>query len=60
MTAPAPTPKMGMARFVVVADTDREALAIARRAYLMWHKSFNHLFRLARHVAGARRTSADI
>jgi alkanesulfonate monooxygenase SsuD/methylene tetrahydromethanopterin reductase-like flavin-dependent oxidoreductase (luciferase family) len=41
-----PMPKMGMARFVVVADTDREALAIARRAYLMWHKSFNHLFRM--------------
>jgi len=37
-------PKMGAARFVVVADTDEAALAIARRAYPMWYRSFNHLF----------------
>ena len=35
-----------MARFVVVADTDREALTIANRAYPIWYKSFNHLHRL--------------
>jgi alkanesulfonate monooxygenase SsuD/methylene tetrahydromethanopterin reductase-like flavin-dependent oxidoreductase (luciferase family) len=35
---------MGICRFVVVADTTSEALAIARRAYPYWHKSFNHLF----------------
>ena len=37
-------PKIGAARFVVVADTDAEALALARRAYPMWYRSFNHLF----------------
>jgi len=34
----------GVCRFVVVADTTAEALAIARRAYPYWHKSFDHLF----------------
>jgi alkanesulfonate monooxygenase SsuD/methylene tetrahydromethanopterin reductase-like flavin-dependent oxidoreductase (luciferase family) len=37
-------PKMGFVRFVVVADTDAKALAIARRAYLRWRSSFTHLF----------------
>jgi alkanesulfonate monooxygenase SsuD/methylene tetrahydromethanopterin reductase-like flavin-dependent oxidoreductase (luciferase family) len=41
-----PIPKMGMARFVVVGETDREALEIARRAYPVWYRSFNHLHRL--------------
>jgi len=40
------TQKMGMARFVFVADTDREALAIAQRAYPMWYEHFNYLHRL--------------
>ena len=39
-----PLPKLGAARFVVVADTDEAALAIANRAYPMWFRSFNHLF----------------
>src|SRR5262245_44526294 len=39
-----PLPKLGAARFVVVAETDDAALAIARRAYQMWYRSFNHLF----------------
>ncbi len=39
-------PKIGLGRFVVVADSDGEALRIARRAYPVWHRSFNHLFRL--------------
>ena len=39
-------PKIGLGRFVVVADGDGEALRIARRAYPVWHRSFNHLFRL--------------
>jgi alkanesulfonate monooxygenase SsuD/methylene tetrahydromethanopterin reductase-like flavin-dependent oxidoreductase (luciferase family) len=42
----APSPKLGLGRFVVVAETDAEALALARRAYLVWHRSFTHLFRL--------------
>ena len=36
---------IGIGRFVVVADTDDAALALARRAYPMWHDSFNSLFR---------------
>ena len=37
---------MGLGRFIVVAETDAEALAIARRAYPRWHDSFTHLHRL--------------
>jgi alkanesulfonate monooxygenase SsuD/methylene tetrahydromethanopterin reductase-like flavin-dependent oxidoreductase (luciferase family) len=36
---------MGLGRFIVVADTDAAALAIARRAYPRWHESFTHLRR---------------
>ena len=39
-------PKMGMVRFIVVADSDAEAMQIARRAYLRWRKSFLHLHEL--------------
>jgi alkanesulfonate monooxygenase SsuD/methylene tetrahydromethanopterin reductase-like flavin-dependent oxidoreductase (luciferase family) len=39
-------PKIGIGRFIVVGESDDEALAVARRAYVMWHRSFNHLFRL--------------
>ena len=39
-------PRIGLGRFVVVAGDDAEALRIARRAYPVWHRSFNHLFRL--------------
>ncbi len=46
MHAPtAPFPKLGLGRFVVVAPTDAEALALARRAYPVWHASFTYLFR---------------
>jgi alkanesulfonate monooxygenase SsuD/methylene tetrahydromethanopterin reductase-like flavin-dependent oxidoreductase (luciferase family) len=38
-------PMTGLGRFVVVAETDAAALAIARRAYLKWHDSFTYLFR---------------
>lgn len=41
-----PLPLMGLGRFVVVAATDEEALAIARRAYPHWHTGFTHLFRI--------------
>ncbi len=37
-------PKMGIGRFIVVAESDNVALSIARRAYLKWHQSFNHLY----------------
>ena len=40
------TPFVGLARFVIMGETDDEALAIARRAYPLWHRHFHHLFRL--------------
>jgi alkanesulfonate monooxygenase SsuD/methylene tetrahydromethanopterin reductase-like flavin-dependent oxidoreductase (luciferase family) len=40
-------PKIGLGRFIVVADTDQEALALARRAYPRWHHSFTYLFHRA-------------
>jgi alkanesulfonate monooxygenase SsuD/methylene tetrahydromethanopterin reductase-like flavin-dependent oxidoreductase (luciferase family) len=33
-------------RFIVVADTDAKAMAIARRAYLRWRASFTYLSEL--------------
>jgi alkanesulfonate monooxygenase SsuD/methylene tetrahydromethanopterin reductase-like flavin-dependent oxidoreductase (luciferase family) len=45
-------PLMGVARHVVVADTDTEAMAIARRAYPRWRNSFRWLFE--RHGAAPR------
>lgn len=39
-------PKMGLVRFIVVADSDDAALAIARRAYLRWRASFTYLSEL--------------
>jgi alkanesulfonate monooxygenase SsuD/methylene tetrahydromethanopterin reductase-like flavin-dependent oxidoreductase (luciferase family) len=41
--AAAPLPKMGMVRFIVVAESDSAALTIARRAYARWLTSFNYL-----------------
>lgn len=41
-----PLPKLGLGRFIVVAQTDAQALRLARRAYLPWHRSFTHLPRL--------------
>jgi alkanesulfonate monooxygenase SsuD/methylene tetrahydromethanopterin reductase-like flavin-dependent oxidoreductase (luciferase family) len=40
-------PKLGLGRFIVVGETDAKALALARRAYPVWHHSFTHLFRMA-------------
>jgi alkanesulfonate monooxygenase SsuD/methylene tetrahydromethanopterin reductase-like flavin-dependent oxidoreductase (luciferase family) len=42
----APLPLMGLGRFIVVAETDAAALALARRAYPKWYASFTHLHRL--------------
>jgi alkanesulfonate monooxygenase SsuD/methylene tetrahydromethanopterin reductase-like flavin-dependent oxidoreductase (luciferase family) len=42
----APLPLMGLGRFVVVAESDAAALALARRAYPKWYESFTHLHRL--------------
>jgi alkanesulfonate monooxygenase SsuD/methylene tetrahydromethanopterin reductase-like flavin-dependent oxidoreductase (luciferase family) len=49
---PQELPLLGVARHVVVADTDQEALAIARRAYPRWRESFRWLFQ--RHGAEPR------
>ncbi len=38
-------PLMGLGRFVVVAQNDEKAQAVARRAYPHWHQGFTHLFR---------------
>jgi alkanesulfonate monooxygenase SsuD/methylene tetrahydromethanopterin reductase-like flavin-dependent oxidoreductase (luciferase family) len=38
------TPLLGIARHIVVAETDEAALAIARRAYPRWRTSFRWLF----------------
>ena len=43
--AGASLPKLGLGRFIVVAPNDAAALALARRAYLVWHASFTCLFR---------------
>jgi alkanesulfonate monooxygenase SsuD/methylene tetrahydromethanopterin reductase-like flavin-dependent oxidoreductase (luciferase family) len=39
-------PKMGLVRFIVVADSDGNAMTIARRAYLRWRSSFTYLSEL--------------
>ncbi len=36
-------PMMGLLRFITIAETDDEALAIARRAYPKWQHSLTHL-----------------
>jgi alkanesulfonate monooxygenase SsuD/methylene tetrahydromethanopterin reductase-like flavin-dependent oxidoreductase (luciferase family) len=38
-------PKLGIGRFIVVGESDAEAMALARRAYPLWNASFTHLFR---------------
>jgi alkanesulfonate monooxygenase SsuD/methylene tetrahydromethanopterin reductase-like flavin-dependent oxidoreductase (luciferase family) len=42
----APQPKLGLGRFIVVAETVDAALNLARRAYRVWYASFNYLFNL--------------
>ncbi len=37
-------PKIGIGRFIVVGETDQQALDVARRSYPVWHQSFNYLF----------------
>ncbi|HEY5299337.1 MAG TPA: LLM class flavin-dependent oxidoreductase [Acetobacteraceae bacterium] len=43
---PETLPLMGVSRHVVIAETDAEALAVARRAYLGWRESFLKLWLL--------------
>jgi alkanesulfonate monooxygenase SsuD/methylene tetrahydromethanopterin reductase-like flavin-dependent oxidoreductase (luciferase family) len=51
--ASTPPPKMGMVRFIIVANSDDEALRIARRAYPRWRASFMHLHDLHGTVPGS-------
>ena len=52
-----PMPKLGLARFVIVADTDNAAQALARRAYPKWHANFASLYtRFGRPPAGGERS----
>ncbi len=44
--APGTTQLMGLARFIVIAASDEEALALARRAYPKWQQSLTHLPRV--------------
>lgn len=39
-------PKIGISRFIVVAENEKEALGAARRAYVRWRRSFYHLYQL--------------
>jgi alkanesulfonate monooxygenase SsuD/methylene tetrahydromethanopterin reductase-like flavin-dependent oxidoreductase (luciferase family) len=41
-----PTPKLGLSRFIVIAENEQEALTAARRAYPIWHKHFYYLYSL--------------
>jgi alkanesulfonate monooxygenase SsuD/methylene tetrahydromethanopterin reductase-like flavin-dependent oxidoreductase (luciferase family) len=41
-----PTLKLGLSRFVVIAENGRDALATAVRAYPIWHRHFNYLYSL--------------
>ena len=42
---PGRVPMMGVNRHIVVAETDREAMEIGRRAYRKWFQSFSALWR---------------
>jgi alkanesulfonate monooxygenase SsuD/methylene tetrahydromethanopterin reductase-like flavin-dependent oxidoreductase (luciferase family) len=42
----APLPKIGLGRFIVVGETDAQAMRLASRAYRPWFDSFTYLPRL--------------
>lgn len=39
-----PLPKLGLSRFIVIAENGAEALRAARRAYPIWHRHFHYLY----------------
>jgi alkanesulfonate monooxygenase SsuD/methylene tetrahydromethanopterin reductase-like flavin-dependent oxidoreductase (luciferase family) len=39
-----PDLRIGLARFIVVGDTDEAALALAQRAYAKWHEAFHTIY----------------
>jgi len=56
-----PDPKIGLCRFIVVADTDEEAIRLATHAYPLWYKNFMHLYTSQgmQPVLGARPTDYE-
>lgn len=52
-------PKIGLLRFILVAETDAEAQARARRAYPVWHASYDHLHRKHQMVHERAAKTAD-
>jgi alkanesulfonate monooxygenase SsuD/methylene tetrahydromethanopterin reductase-like flavin-dependent oxidoreductase (luciferase family) len=48
---------LGLARFVIIAESDDEALDLARRLYPRWHRSFYYLF--AKHGGGPEQERAS-
>ena len=57
-----PLPKLGLLRFIVVADTDAAAEKLARRAYPKWHAAYDHLYKKNGlvHERGAKTESFDV
>jgi alkanesulfonate monooxygenase SsuD/methylene tetrahydromethanopterin reductase-like flavin-dependent oxidoreductase (luciferase family) len=55
-------PKLGLLRFIVVADSDAEAERLARRAYPKWHAAYDHLYRKhgLLHERGAKTESFEV
>jgi alkanesulfonate monooxygenase SsuD/methylene tetrahydromethanopterin reductase-like flavin-dependent oxidoreductase (luciferase family) len=43
---PAAEPKLGVSRFIVIAEDEQQALTAASRAYPVWHRHFYYLFSL--------------
>jgi len=54
-----PLPKIGLLRFILVADSDAEARRIAQRAYPVWHRAYDHLHRKAGLVHERAEKTAD-
>ncbi len=57
-----PLPKLGLLRFIVVADSDAAAEKLARRAYPIWHRAYDHLYRKHGmfHERGAKTESFEV
>lgn len=55
-------PKLGLLRFIVVADSDEAAEGLARRAYPIWHRAYDHLYRKHGmfHERGAKTESFEV
>ncbi len=56
----APLPMTGISRFVIVGDTDAQALEIARRAYKKWWENFTNTSRIhGYHILHGRPSDFD-